>query len=69
MAQASTKNDLQPVIEALRRSLIGAVALIDNLLGLPPTYPSKEERQLLTTIRKKRINIRAIRQFISQQLT
>lgn len=57
------------ILITLRRSLIGAVVLLDRHLGLPPTFPDKEERRLLSIIRKGQIDLKAIRQFISEQLT
>lgn len=61
--------EYQTIMVTLRRSLIGVVALIDKLLGEEPTYPTKDERKILVMMREKGVNPKAVRQFVSQQLT
>ena len=69
---AQEMRGLQKEALHLRRNLLGALSTMDRLfrlMGLPPILPTKEERQLIQLMREKRVNIRAVREFVESQLS
>lgn len=62
-------DNIRTALVALRQTLISAITIIENLYGLPPISPTKDERRLLALIRRGNIDLRSVKQFVETQLT